>query len=289
MVYFSERELGARPRIEEEINKTTWGGIFGMIKTRIDDNSFGYRYSEKCPDEDQICGCDRKLFLLALAAEVPEIIQFKANNQPSTFAILDLLEFCHRAVGKPTQDSYHSFYRHYHLEFNSEEGQIDFRDDINRIFSSNGLAYELGADGKIIRLAPEVLREVLMSTTFHTGDNILDSTLEVARKKYIDPSIDVRQESLEKLFDAWERLKSIEDKDKKKSITTLINKVASETSFIKMIDTEANELTRIGNTFNIRHSEMRQTPLESSEHIDYVFHRLFALIRLLLLKTNRCK
>lgn len=292
MVYFSERELGARPRIEEEINKTTWGGLFTMINARIKDHSFGCRYPEECQDGgSQICGCDYESFSLSLAAEVPGItLPLEINNQPSTFAILDLLEFCHLAVGKPTKNSYHNYWGHYHLGFNSKEGQTDFRDDINRIFSRNGLTYELGADGMIVRLAPEGLRDILMSAIFHTGDNVLDSLLEAARTKYINPSITVRQESLEKLWDAWERLKTIESgKDKKESITALLNKAAIEPSFIEMIDNEARELTRIGNKFNIRHSETTQVPLESSEHIDYLFHRLFALIRLLLLRTSRCK
>ena len=292
MVYFSERELGGRPRIEDEINKTTWGGLIATINVRINDDSFGYRYPKECQNGGrQICGCDYTSFSQSLAAEVPGItIPLDINNQPSTFAILDLLEFCHRAVGKPTQNSYHSYWRHYHLEFDPEEGQTDFREDINRIFSINGLAYELNTDGMIVRLAPEGLRDILMSAIFHTGDSVLDSLLEAARTKYINPSITVRQESLEKLWDAWERLKTIESgKDKKESITALLNKVANETTFIEMINNEAKELTRIGNTFKIRHSETTQVPLESSEHVDYLFHRLFALIRLLLLRTSRCR
>ena len=292
MVYFSERELGVRPRIEEEINQTIWGGLVAIILTRIKDGSFGHRYPEECVDGGgQICGCDIDSFYLSLAAEIPDIPNPRdLNSLPPTFAILDLLEFCHRAVGKPTKYFHHSFMRHHHLEFNPEEGQTELREDINRIFSRNGLAYELGIDGKIVRLAPEGLREILMSATFHTGDDILDSLIETARTKYINPDINVRHESLEKLWDAWERLKTIESgKDKKESITALLNKAANDATFVSMINQEAKELTHIGNTFKIRHSEITQVPLEFSEHVDYLYHRLFALIRLLLLRTGRCK
>ena len=316
MAYFSERELGARPRTEEEINQTTWGGLVVTINERIDDGSFGYRYPEECKSigntigsmssllllpfpfldvcEDggrMICGCDSKLFSQSLAAEVSGItIPLDINNQPSTLTILDLLEFCHRAVGKPNGYYYHKFKGHHHLDFNQEEGQTELREDVNRIFSRNGLAYELGTDGKIVRLAPEGLRESLMSSTFHTDDEVLDSLIETARTKYINPDINVRHESLEKLWDAWERLKTIESgKDKKESITALLNKAANDATFVSMINQEAKELTHIGNTFKIRHSEIAQVPLESSEHVDYLYHRLFALIRLLLLRTGRCK
>ena len=52
--------------------------------------------------------------------------------------------------------------------------------------------------------------------------------------------------------------------------------------FRETLEAEATELTRIGNTFRIRHSETSQTPLENDTHVDYLFHRLFGLIHLLL-------
>jgi len=41
-------------------------------------------------------------------------------------------------------------------------------------------------------------------------------------------------------------------------------------------------LTTVGNTFHIRHSEVSQVELAGDNHVDYLFHRLFALIWLLL-------
>ena len=45
---------------------------------------------------------------------------------------------------------------------------------------------------------------------------------------------------------------------------------------------EARELTNIGNTFMIRHSETEKVPIKESEHVDYLFHRMFALILMIL-------
>jgi hypothetical protein len=81
-------------------------------------------------------------------------------------------------------------------------------------------------------------------------------------------------------------LKTIEPgKGKKISVEALLNKAASELNFRERLNKEAHELTDIGNKFRIRHSETNQAPLELSEHVDYLFHRLFALIRLIL-RTN---
>lgn len=287
--YFSDRESGPRPRVEEEIAKNAWGGIVVAINSRIDDGSFGHRYPLLCPDGAGTYGTDRVMFFRALEAEVPSIsLPLNPEQVPPTPAILDLIEFCHRAVAKPVVIRHHSFFQHSHFDFKPEEGQASFRDDMNRIFARNGLAYELGRDGFAVRLAPQVLRERLVPAVFRTGDDELDSLLETARSKYLDPDVNVRRESLEKLWDAWERLKTIEPgKDKKASAKALLHRAAAEPTFRDSLEREACELTRIGNTFQIRHSETTQVALELSEHVDYVFHRLFALIWLLLRTTGR--
>jgi hypothetical protein len=144
------------------------------------------------------------------------------------------------------------------------------------------------ANGEIVRLAPAVLRESLMTAMFVTGDSELDTLLETARARYVDPDLNSRRESLEKLWDAWERLKTLElGRDKQESVNNLLNRAATEPTFRATLETEAQELTRIGNTFRIRHSETSQIHLQLSEHVDYLFHRMFALIRLLLRTTGR--
>ena len=282
--YFSDRELGPRPRVQQEITEATWGGIVALIKRFLSDGSFGQRFPEECPDGDGICGTNQHDFSLALKAEISEI-QWPLNSSiiPSTLDTLDLLEFCHRVVAKPSQISFHSFHRHHHLVFETAPGQADFRNDVNRILSRNQLTYELNSSGEVKRIAPPILQEALNSAVFSTGDNQLDELLETARTKFLDPNPTTRKDSLEKLWDAWERLKTVEPgKDKKASVTTLLNRVTQEINFRKTLEKEAKELTDIGNTFRIRHSETTQIPLNSDEQVDYLFHRLFALIWLAL-------
>jgi hypothetical protein len=47
------------------------------------------------------------------------------------------------------------------------------------------------------------------------------------------------------------------------------------------------ELSAIGNAYHIRHHETKQIPLESSLQIDWLFHRMWALICLLLKSSGR--
>lgn len=287
--YFSDRTRGPSPRIQEKITEAAWGGIVALLRKCLADGSFGYGFPEQCPDGEGTCGASEYDFSLALRAEIPEIEwPLHAQQLPPTLAALDLLEFCHRAIGRPIQGSFHSFFRHYHLGFDSEPGKVGFCDNVNRIFARNQLGYELSSAGQIARLAPPVVREALASAIFRTGDTKLDDLLQTAVSRFTDPDLAVRRDALEKLWDAWERLKTIEPgKDKKESASALLNRITSEPNLRETLEAEAKELNRIGNTFHIRHSETTQVELELGEHVDYLFHRLFALIRLALRVTGR--
>lgn len=295
MTYFSEREEGEIPRENEEIDDNAWGGIQALIQAGIDNGSFGAKYPITYDDGGGITGTNEGAFEKAMRADIPSLQarEYQSflgnrtwNKKPQrTLDILDMIEFCWRCIGKPIRKEYHEYYKHQHLDFDIEAGQDEFRDDINRIFRSNGLVYELTEHGHVERLVPPVLREKLASAQFCTGDADLDRMLEAARCKFINPNEAIRREALESLWDAWERLKTLgEGSDKKAQVTYLLDQTAGLLSpkFREALEKEANELTRIGNNFQIRHSERNQERLARSEHIDYLFYRLFALIQVIL-------
>lgn len=287
--YFSDRECGIQPRVGEVIGLATWGGIAATIQSRISDGSLGVGFPDLCPDGRGTTGTDGNAFTLTLKAEVPGIVwPFDTEKAPPTLAILDLVEFVFRHVGKPNIRDHHEFFGHDHLTYDRAEGQVEFRQAINRILARNGLAFELGNDGQVIRLASPILREALATSAFRTGDSELDAMLESARRKLLDPDSTVRREALEKLWDAWERLKTLlPGADKKASVTALLDQASSEASFRSLLEAESKQVTSIGNTFQIRHSETTQVQLSDTAHVDYLFHRLFALIWMLLRKSGR--
>ncbi len=201
--YFSDRETGPRPRTSEEISEPVWDEIVAAINSRLQNGSFGYRFPVTCPDGHVVCGCSGDDFSLALRADIPEISwPLYPQTIPPSLAILDPLEFCYQSTAKPIQGDCHSFYKHFHLGFDRQEGQQDLREAVNRIFGRNGIAFELNEGGTVVRLAPESIREALHSAQSRTGDNDLNSLLEAARSKYLHPDIASRKDSLEKLWDA---------------------------------------------------------------------------------------
>jgi len=288
--YYTDREYGERPRTIDAIDDRLWSGLYSLIDTRIGDGSFGYRFPEQCPDGNGPCGCDRQAFGRTLGAEVPWIEWPISHTElPETPAILDLLEFCASAVGRPIEGSYHSYFGHHHLSWDRETGLAGFVADVNLLFARNGIAYELTDEGQAHRLLPQPLAEALSWTVFTTGDGETNRLLETARHRISLPKAEDRQDALEKLWDAFERLKSLEaGSDKRAQAETLLDQAAAPGSrFRQVLGDEAAALTKIGNSFRIRHSETTQESLTSLEQVDYLFGRLFSFIRMVLKATGR--
>lgn len=304
MEYFSDKELGLKACIEQELSPDVWAGIVSNIEVLISSGAFGEQFPSVCDDGDVIIGTNSLRLSQAIKAEIPDIewpLKTKEYTEsdgdflqssvetpysPNTLVALDLIQFCYAFVAKPIKDNYHSYWKHYHLSFDSEAGKSEFRNSINRIFSRNGVAYELTESGEIVRKSSPIFGENFHSIRFQTGDEKLDEILEDSRKKHLNPDPIINREAIERLWDAWERLKTLENPaDKKKSIGKLLDSITLEKTFRDLLEDEAKKLTNIGNTFHIRHSEVTQIEIKEKTHVDYLFHRLFSMI-LLLIKTN---
>ncbi|MDO8250503.1 MAG: hypothetical protein Q7T78_12420 [Rhodoferax sp.] len=269
------------------------------MQALINSGAFGLRFPERCPDGQATCGCDSDAFAASVTAEMPGLawplettcveegglLSQRLPFAADTLLILDFIEFVYAAVAKPILGKYHDFFSHHHLTFDQEAGREEFRATVNRIFARNGVAFEVLSAGRIVRVLPPVLGEDLKRTLFRSGDRTLDNMLEECRTKFSDRNPLVRREALERLWDAWERLKSLADPgDKKKSVKIIFDAVTSEPSLRARLEAEATELNSIGNSHLIRHSEVNQVPVIDVDHVDYLFHRLFAMIQLMLRK-----
>ena len=288
-LYFSEHELGQRPRNSEKIGDEVWLAIRSLILSRVHSGWFGAGYPKTCDDGPVAVGCDWAGMRAAMAAEIPGIpprAWWSEDIQtPRTLQVLDMIQFCWRAVGRPQDLGYHKFFMHSHMTFSVESGRREFREDVERIFRRSGLAYTLTERGTIERVVPHEFRNLVSEQPAKTGDDELDRLLETARRKFLDPKDPARREALESLWDAWERLKTMgEGPDKKTQATDLLQRAATSSSskFYKRLQNEATVLTEIGNDSRIRHSERTQERLSRSEHIDYLFYRLMALIKMIL-------
>lgn len=290
MDYYTDREHGQQPVVSEHIGERVWGALHALIDMRLGNGAFGFRFTEQCPDGNGPCGCDRHAFALFLQAEVPWIEwPLRRNEVPDTPVVLDLLEFCAKAVGEPIPGSYHSYHRHYHMEWDRAAGLSSFVAEVNLLFRRNGIAFKLDDEGRAQRILPQPVAQVLGWQMFDSGEAELDRLLEYARSHFLSPKLDDRRDATEKLWDAFERIKTLEPgSDKRAQADALLDRAAAPgTRMRDALAEEARALSFIGNSLRIRHSEVTQELIDRSEPLDWLFVRMFSFVRLLLLASGR--
>jgi hypothetical protein len=286
--YFSESENPPPPRDRDDISSEFWRGFAGLISSLVNDGSFAESFPSPCYDTPLPMDCDRSALGSLFIGENPHMTwPLHTRQTPKTLQALDAVQFFYRHISRVTQRYPHTSrslgYQHDHFtKFDRSAGQADYLRSVNTLFRRCRHPYELQTAGKIIRLVPPVLREELLPIIFNTGDSELDRLLNTSREKFMSPDAEIRSEGLEKLWDAWERLKTCFSSDKKISSAKLLERAVPEQNLRERIEEEAKSLTYIGNNFMIRHTETNKPRIERPEQVDYLYHRLFALIHLLL-------
>ena len=287
--------------------KLFWRGILSKIHVRANDGSFGATYPAICEDGTFVVSANMRQFDDTLRAEIPTLAVYaeeddsyrqrrmlqilgSQDSAPSTPDILDLIEFCWKSVGKPISQGRHEFLHHTHLTFDIDAGREEFRDEIEIFFRRNGIAYQLTEEGQITILLKKTgikiqcYAEALANQDFDTGDSDLDDLLNRSLSGFRSARPGERMDALLKLWDAWERLKTIDGPDKAALIKIMLEATAGPDSpkFGEALDKDANGLTWVGNNLRIRHSETDKERLARNEHVDYLFHRMFSLIQMIL-------
>lgn len=134
----------------------------------------------------------------------------------------------------------------------------------------------------------DINSSLLFNKEINTDDDILNKDIEKARELYVKGEF---QLAIEKIWDAFERIKSYYGKDKKDSANIITSTLSDEIKSAKnSLDTDENslffekelrELTNLGNSYKIRHSE-KNKPLINNYHTqEYLFFRVLNLINLI--------
>jgi len=123
--------------------------------------------------------------------------------------------------------------------------------------------------------------ELLFHNKANTKDKELNELIEEAKDRFISND---KQIGVEKLWDAFERLRTHFGKNKKVSATKVV-KIISENFDDDFLTSEFLRLGKIGNNYRIRHHETDKKEL-NSKHINYFFFRMLSLIDLCLMYLN---
>ena len=304
MSYYTERH-GMRVPVErtEIITYEMYSLLFDCCERYFD--NIAWKYPEECPDGNGCCGLDISKLSIAMKFEIPALFQDKngiigkpqkgyfRNDEGDVYdqyGLLDFIEFMFATVRNVSSRFWHSYYRHYDLQFENLRGVASkFRNDINQIFTQTGLLYSLSDLGMVERVSENgVLSKEVENAVAQVPENGIKELLQEAILLYKTPGPQARRDSVEKIWDALERLKTYyAAMDKKASVSKIVNDMAGGTAaYIKLFDTEFHALTNIGNDFRIRHHETNRIEITDVRHYDYFFNRCLSLIALAIQYLN---
>ncbi len=287
--FFSDIENGLPPQINTEISADVFNGIISIYYKYT--KSMSFSFPATCPDDNSVIGFNEYLFVMKLKSIIPNFplsydsINFmNYNSVVDIYALLDFIELCISNICDYSEDKVHEFFNHNHLKkLSSCKNKNDFSNEINQIFERNGLAYKLVNNSSIKRVLPIELENLIKNYIPKGKDPELNKLIDIAIKYISLPKYENKQIALEKIWDAFERIKTYISIDKKESTKNLLKKVAGgKEEFFKLLDNEALLLTTIGNDFRVRHHETNKIKIETIDHIDYLFYRMMAFISLLI-------
>lgn len=295
--FFSEKEMGKESLNTEDINYTVYNGIISVYQKYK--TNFCKEFPQYCEDAPSsvICGVNEVNLKSAIKAQIPKletplhiVMEYEEDDyEIDAYSVLDFLEFCYDNICDYTQGGYHSYWKHHHLTVElSNNSKEKFKNDINRILERNGVKFYMDDKGQVKRYLPTQMEQIIKNINLETSDDRLNELLKEAIDKFQNPDIQYRKLGLEKIWDAFERMKTFYGSNKRLSVEQLLREVAGESdAFYDTLDTESRQLTDIGNKYQIRHFEQDKIEVKSVEHIDYLFYRMIAFINLCVSKLEK--
>lgn len=300
MNYFTERNGMRKPIAQTyDIDPSKYCVLLGCCEKYYD--NIAWLYPKECDDELGCCGLDKYRLAAEMRYEIPDLYISSyglieapgvANNtygagqnveKYNQYALLDFIEFMYNNVHDINNCGFHKFYNHYHLlTMPSRKVMIVFLNDINSYFSKTGLLYHLNANGEVVRVIPnDVATPDIVNTVLSIKEEDTRSLLQEALILHRSHAQNAARDSVEKLWDAFERMKTYYSANKKESANQIIADMAGDSEdYRKLFDEEFTKLTIIGNDYRIRHHETNKFDITDVRYYDYFFNRCLSLIAL---------
>lgn len=127
-----------------------------------------------------------------------------------------------------------------------------------------------------------VKNELLFNKEITTEDKTLNELIETSRKLFLQGE---KQLAIEKLWDAFERMKTYISLHKKHSADEICSILSSELDK-QYFDSEFQTLTEIGNNYQIRHFEREKKPITDGLIIEYLYFRMLSLLDIVTQKLS---
>lgn len=201
------------------------------------------------------------------------------------FALIDYIEFFAQNIEDISEEWNNLRYKNYqYIDCLGTRNIFEaFRKEINELFGLSGLLYELTNEAIVVRIVVNsILTQDIQNIIAEVEEEGVRELLKDAIALYKTPNSAARQDSVEKIWDAFERLKTYyTSMDKKQSSEKIIKDMSmSDSNYENLFNKEFGELTSIGNNFRIRHHETNKINIPDQRYYDYLFNRCLSLIAL---------
>lgn len=243
-------------------------------------------------DSDYIA-FDEKGFMTRIKIRTPSLFRNEYericvpgyDDEYDQYALLDFIEFFAQNIKDISERWNNERYRNYQTIdcLNTSDIFNDFQEAINGIFAEAGLLYELTHEKIIERIVENSPLTSEIENNFAAVNEIgTRELLKDAVALYKTPNPAARQDSVEKIWDALERLKTYYiTLDKRRSSEKIVNDMAGGNSdYVDLFNEEFKMLTSIGNKYRIRHHETDKIDITDVRYYDYLFNRCLSLIAL---------
>lgn len=184
----------------------------------------------------------------------------------------DVVEVMHDLISKPLNGRYHDYAHcgwHYNT-FDQEEGQREYREEINAVLRLADPAYELGADGLLIERGPQEFRQLLGAEVPPDAEDDVAAKIAAATTRFQarGASLDDRRHAVRDLADVLEAIRQ----DMKDT----------------MLSADESDLFNIANNFAIRHHNRKQRPgYDRATWLRWMFYVYLATIHAVLRVRDR--
>ncbi|WP_138337688.1 MULTISPECIES: AbiJ-NTD4 domain-containing protein [Streptococcus] len=236
---------------------------------------------------------DEKGFINRIKVRIPALFKNEygtictptAEDDYDQYALIDYIEFFAQNIMDISENWNNDRYRNYQYIdcLKTKEVFIEFKSEINELFIESGLLYTLTDEAIVERIVEDSPLTKQIENSFSTvKEKGIRDLLKDAIALYKTPNPCARQDSVEKIWDALERLKTYYiSLDKKKSATKIVEDMSGGSEdFKELFNAEFKALTDIGNHYRIRHHETDKIDIIDEKYYDYLFNRCLSLIAL---------
>ena len=283
--YFSKRN---KP-YEKDLSLNFWTAWLSIMRDFGNRNYFCENFPNYCsgsfPTEYSSEKIQQKIF-----SELGEL-EFDSfeTKYLSQEQMLDLIEFFYCYISKPIDSWYHQYCGSNHPKsYDRSIGRYEYTIEVNKLFERFNHPYKM-QKGEIKLIGSPTLDAPLISLELEIDDEHLKGLIEQAISKFYERRNSEKYIALRLIVDAFERVKTLEGGDKKKSISKIISKISPFKYVQENLVADLRELTDVANNFCIRHHEISKKPIDDSDMIEFLFYLYFNYVRLILKKYNLLK